>query len=92
MLIMHYGCQFLYFARRAGSPNQVLTHAARAAAKQPFQAPLVCLTLSDPPFEANRFKNRGRVRAAYNLWWPGRALRARRALVRVTAQEKRSIT
>ena len=23
------------------SPNQVLTHAARAAAKQPFQAPLV---------------------------------------------------
>ena len=26
---------------RAVSPNQVLTHAARAAAKQPFQAPLV---------------------------------------------------
>ena len=38
-------CRFITyrhrFARVAPSPNQVLTHAARAAAKQPFQAPLM---------------------------------------------------
>ena len=75
------------------SPNQVLTHAARAAAlvraRLPWsgqghnvrqvqsrggncQASKTAFRLSDPPFEANRsesprFKNRGRVRAAYNM-------------------------
>ena len=51
----------------------MLTHAARAAAKPPLVAARELSDVVRPSFEANRFKNRGRVRAAYN---------ARRALVR----------
>ena len=40
-----FGCCAVIFYRHClqlhGSPNQVLTHAARATAKQPFQPPLV---------------------------------------------------